>query len=279
MVAVALMWSTAGVVTRHLEFARSFEVTFWRALFTAMSLLLILPWFHVPLSIAQFRAAGRLFWLSATCWSVMFTAFMVALTLTSVGNVLVVMGLGPLLTAMLARVSIGHHTPTRAWLAMVLAACGIAYMFYAQIGHGTIAGTLVALCVPMASAVNWTATQEANARGQTVDMVPAVLAGACMSAAMTLPMAWPLQANAHDMGLLALLGLGQLAVPCALSVHCARVLKAPEVSLLALLEIIFGIALAWIGAGEEPTQPVLFGAVLVVGALTVNELIGWKERV
>ncbi len=40
MVAVTLMWSTAGVVTRHLEFARSFEVTFWRALFTALTLLL-----------------------------------------------------------------------------------------------------------------------------------------------------------------------------------------------------------------------------------------------
>ena len=34
MVAVTLMWSIAGVVTRHLEQARSFEVTFWRSFFT-----------------------------------------------------------------------------------------------------------------------------------------------------------------------------------------------------------------------------------------------------
>jgi hypothetical protein len=38
MVVVALMWSTAGVVTRHLDAARSFEVTFWRALFTRIVL-------------------------------------------------------------------------------------------------------------------------------------------------------------------------------------------------------------------------------------------------
>ena len=43
MVLVALMWSTAGVVTRHLESARSFEVTFWRSFFTVISLLVILP--------------------------------------------------------------------------------------------------------------------------------------------------------------------------------------------------------------------------------------------
>ena len=34
MVAVTLMWSIAGVITRHLEHARSFEVTFWRSFFT-----------------------------------------------------------------------------------------------------------------------------------------------------------------------------------------------------------------------------------------------------
>src|SRR3989344_2162109 len=43
MVAVTLMWSIAGVVTRHLEHAASFEVTFWRSFFTLLSLLVILP--------------------------------------------------------------------------------------------------------------------------------------------------------------------------------------------------------------------------------------------
>ena len=42
MVAAALMWSIAGVVTRHLEAARSFEVTFWRSAFNAVALVLLL---------------------------------------------------------------------------------------------------------------------------------------------------------------------------------------------------------------------------------------------
>ena len=36
MIAVTLMWSIAGVVTRQLEAARSFEVTFWRSAFNAL---------------------------------------------------------------------------------------------------------------------------------------------------------------------------------------------------------------------------------------------------
>jgi len=38
MILVTLMWSTAGIVTRHLEAARSFEVTFWRSAFTMLAL-------------------------------------------------------------------------------------------------------------------------------------------------------------------------------------------------------------------------------------------------
>jgi drug/metabolite transporter (DMT)-like permease len=75
-----------------------------------------------------------------------------------------------------------------------------------------------------------------------------------------------------------LLGLVQLAIPCVLSVLCARVLKAPEMALLGLLEVIFGILLAWLGANEAPTQAVLAGGALVIGALVVNELVGWRQR-
>ncbi|HLL19749.1 MAG TPA: permease, partial [Rubrivivax sp.] len=33
LVACTLMWSIAGVVSRHFEAARGFEVTFWRSAF------------------------------------------------------------------------------------------------------------------------------------------------------------------------------------------------------------------------------------------------------
>jgi drug/metabolite transporter (DMT)-like permease len=78
--------------------------------------------------------------------------------------------------------------------------------------------------------------------------------------------------------LLGLLGVFQLAIPCVLCMVCARVLQAPEISLLQLLEVIFGILLAWLGANEVPGMPVLLGGSVVIGALVVNEWLGLRTK-
>ena len=254
MILVALMWSIAGVLTRQLEAARSFEITFWRSFFTAVSLLVILPFFQGRAVFSKIRDGGAALWVSGVCWSVMFTAFMVALTLTTVANVLITLALGPFMTA-------------------------VAWMYGGQVDfQSQLRGMLVALLVPMAGAINWTVVQSSRSHGKNIDLVPAVLVGAVISSVVTLPLSFPMQATMHDIGLLAVLGLFQLAIPCVLSVWCASILKAPEISLLALLEVIFGILLAWVGAGEIPGPSVLTGGALVVGALVVNELIGWRQR-
>ena len=279
MVAVTLMWSIAGVVTRQLDSARSFEVTFWRSFFTALALLVILPVFQSKDVFRRMLSGGRSLWISGICWCGMFTFFMVALTMTSVATVLLTMSIGPLLTALSARLFIGHKIPRRTWFAIVVAGFGIAYMYASQIGAGvSVLGTLVALCVPISGAANWTVTQHAHAKGQDVDLIPAVLIGAVLSALLTLPLAFPFHASSHDLVLLAGLGVVQLAIPSTLAVLCARVLKAPELSLLGLLEVLFGIFLAWLGANEAPGAQVLVGGALVIGALAVNELIGWRTR-
>ena len=58
---------------------------------------------------------------------------------------------------------------------------------------------------------------------------------------------------------------------------CARALSAPEVALLALLEVIFGVAWAWLGAGEAPSSSVLLGGALVLGALAANEAVALRR--
>ena len=279
MILVTLMWSMAGVVTRQLETARSFEVTFWRSLFTVLSLLLLLPFFQGRVVFSRIRHGGPALWVSGVCWGVMFTAFMVALTLTSVANVLVTLAISPFVTALLARVFIGQRIPARTWLAIALAGVGIAWMYGGQMDlSNQLGGTLVALLVPLAASSNWTLVQYSRLHGQKIDMVPAVLVGAAVSALVTLPLSLPFSASPHDMALLAFLGLFQLAIPCVLSVLCAGVLKAPEVALLALLEVIFGILLAWLGANEVPGASVLTGGTLVIAALLINELIGWRQK-
>lgn len=277
MLGVTLLWSIAGVVMRHLDSARSFEVTFWRSLFTALSLGAYYAFVHGRDTLRLLAAGGRPLWISGVMWSVMFTCFMVALTLTSVANVLVTMSVSPLLTALLARFMLGHAVLPRTWLAILVAGSGIAWMY----GHSVsgdpkqLLGTMVALGVPIAGAINWNTLQRS---GAGVDLLPALLVGALISCAVTLPLALPFQATAHDIGWLAVLGVFQLAIPCALAVKVARRLQAPEMALLALLEIVFGIAWAWIGAGERPGSHVLSGGALVLGTLAVSEALAMRRK-
>ncbi len=278
MVANAAMWSIAGVVTRQLDSAQGFEITFWRSLFTVLSLLVLLPLTQGRAVFRDMRQGGSSLWLSGVCWSVMFTAFMLALTMTTVANVLITMAMGPFFTALVARVVLGQRIDARTAGAIVLAGLGIAWMFGAEVATQGWLGFVVALCVPLAAAVNWTVVQRAAVRGLSVDLAPGVLIGAAISCLVTLPMSMPFQAVASDVAWLALLGLVQLAIPCLLSVACAKVLKAPEVSLLALLEVVFGIFLAWWGAGEEPSSSVLSGGMLVLGALLAHQGLAWRER-
>ena len=274
MVAAALMWSIAGVVTRHLEAARGFELTFWRSAFNALALVVLLSVWRGPAVLwASLRSGGRALWLSGVCWAVMFTAFMLALTLTTVANVLVTMSIGPLLTALGARLALGHRLPARTWGAIAIAAAGIAWM-YGQGVSGSdprhLLGTAVALAVPVAAAVNWTLLQHLKGQDNPPDMLSAVLIGALLSAAVALPLAWPLSASAHDLGLLGLLGVVQLAIPCLMAVAAAKVLSGPESALLSLLEVVFGVLWAWLGAGETPSAAVLGGGALVLAALAGN---------
>jgi len=280
MVLVTLLWSIAGVVTRHLDAARSFEVTFWRSLFTALALAVALTALRGPALWSGLLRSGRVLWASGLCWAVMFTAFMVSLTLTTVANVLVTMAIGPMLTAIFSRVFLGRQLPLRTWLAIVVAGAGISWMFGAEAGNGaSLLGSLVACAVPLAGAANWTLLQRAGESGaQGPDMLPAVLLGALISAAVTLPLAWPLQASRRDLGLLALLGCVQLALPCLLVVRLSRHLPAPEVTLLALLEVVFGVAWAWLWAGERLSSNVLTGGALVLGALVANEAFAPRSR-
>jgi drug/metabolite transporter (DMT)-like permease len=280
MVLATLMWSIAGVVTRLLDAARGFEVTFWRSAANAVALVLLLAAMRGPATLwRSLRSGGRALWLSGLCWCTMYTAFMMALTLTAVANVLVTMALAPLLTALLARVALGHRLAARTWAAIVLAGAGIAWMYGQELlGGRQLLGSVVALAVPVAAAVNWTLIQSLRGKSEAPDMMPAVLIGALLSAAITLPLAWPLTASGRDIGLLSMLGVVQLAIPCLISVAAARALPAPEISLLGLLEVVFGVAWAWLGANEAPTAAVLAGGALVLAALAGNELLALRAR-
>ena len=273
MVLATFLWSIAGVFTRHLDSAKSFEVTFWRSLFCALTLV---AWFIYTRgaagSLAYVRASGRPGLISGLCWAVMFTCFMIALTLTSTANTLIVNALSPLFATILAWGVLKTPIATRTWLAIAAAFAGMVIMFasQAQASGAALFGMAVAFGVPVASAVNIVTLKRSGAH---VDLAPAVLLGALVSCAITLPLSLPFVASGKDVLLLAILGVFQLGIPCVMMVRASAHLSAPEVALLGLLEVLMGPLWSWLGAGETPATSTLIGGAIVLAALVANEIV------
>jgi len=278
MVVAPLLWSTAGVLARQIESAGAFEMAFWRSSFAAAFVFLALLFVQDRRPWRTLRAAGAAGLVSGAMWAVMFTCFIVALTLTTVANVLVVSSLGPLCTALLAWFMLREPIPARSWLAIVAASIGMGAMFGAGFTAGEprhLAGLALALTIPVAGAVNIVVLRRSAAH---LDLMPAVMLGALISAAVTLPFALPFAASGRDLLVLGVLGVFQLGVPCLMLVLVSRTLTAPEIALLALLEVVLGPLWTWLGAGEVPAGSTIAGGAIVLVALAGNEAAALAER-
>jgi drug/metabolite transporter (DMT)-like permease len=272
MIAAPVLWSSAGVVTRHIQRTEPFEQVFWRSLFAfafVFSFLLFKrshPWTAV-------RSAGLPGLASGLMWAIMFTAFLFALSLTTTANALVVMSVSPLLTALFARMFLKDPVPVRTLVASGAAAVGIALMFSTDLS-AHYAGMAVAFLIPVAAAINVVVLRASAAR---LDLVPAVMLGGALSCLIALPFALPFSATGRDVALLAFLGITQLGVPCMLLVIASRSLLAPEIALLSLLEVVLGPLWVWLAVGEEPGGATLVGGSIVLAALVLNEIAAFRR--
>ena len=277
MLMATALWSIAGMVTRQLQTAQGFEITLIRSLFAGLTIIVLWPFLYPDKRLFDALRSGWPLWISGLCWAVMFTCFMISLTMTSVANVLVAQSIGPVVTALISWMWLKRQLPARVWVVTFLAAIGIACMFIldAQALHGKhLLGFLIAFCIPVAAACNWNVVER---YGKGVDFIAAILIGAVISSLVMLPVSMPFKSNGHDLILLAILGIFQLGLPCILCLLAAKHLRAPELSLLGLTEVIFGIALAVIFTDERVGLSTIIGGGLVISVLAINELITLKK--
>jgi len=260
----ATLWSMAGVLTRQLQAAHGFEVTFWRSVFAGLFVAFALLFQLRGKAVAKVKAVGGLGLVSGLMWCVMFCCF--------------VMSTSPLLTAFLAWLILRQRIAARTWLAITAAFVGIVWMFAGslkQINATQLLGMTIAMGVPIAASINVIALKKA---GHGVDLIPAVLLGAVFSAILMLPLMWPSHISMHDLSILAILGFFQLGLPCMMMVQASKTLSAPELGLLGLLEVLLGPIWAWLGAGEVPAQATLAGGAVVLAALVMNELTALRRQ-
>jgi drug/metabolite transporter (DMT)-like permease len=260
----ALAWSSAGVLQRELSVGTATQVA-GRAVFASLALLAFVVVSGRRGLVRPFADMGMAGVAVACCTAVASGTFIVALNHTTVANVLFMQAVAPIAAALIAWVALRESVSRRTAVAMALALGGVGLMVG---GPGASPGLGVALSVVMTVAFALAVVITRHRR--EVSMAPAICLSQVLVLAVAGPFAHPSTFDAHDLTLVALLGVGQMGLGLAFFTVGARLLPAAEVALITLLEVVLGPLWVWIALSERPSTATLAGGAVVVAAVVLQ---------
>jgi drug/metabolite transporter (DMT)-like permease len=245
-------------------------ISFWRAMIAGSGVLVLSLLLQ---GVAGFRAVLRTGWtglLYVVLIGSTAPVFVLAVSNTSVANVVFIFASMPVFAALFSRVFLGEPIQRRMVWTMLAVMAGLGIIAWGS-GSSEIAswkGDLCALYVSAAFAAALTAVR----RLRGVSMVPGVAIAYIGAAILLWFISDPLPVFTRQPALV--LGHGAFigAASCLLALG-PRYISSAEVSLLVLLESVLAPLLVWAVIGEDPGFWALVGGAVVIGALIVSNII------
>jgi drug/metabolite transporter (DMT)-like permease len=266
MVVAALVWSSAGVLQRELSVGVGTQVA-TRAVFAALALLVFVAFSEGRGTVRAFTSMGRAELAVAVLGAVSSGTFITALNYTGVANVVFMQALAPIAAALIAWMFLHESISRRTAVAMVVALAGTALMVG---GPGGIRGLGLALSVVMT--LSFALLVVITRHRREISMAPAICVSQVLLVAVAAPFSDPGGIGAHDLALLAALGVGQIGLGLVFFSLGARLLPAAEVALISLLESVLAPLWVWLVIHERPATTTLVGGVIVIAA------VGYQAR-
>ncbi len=268
------MISPDGLLNRLIS-ADALTITFFRGLFYGFGMLLALAVHYRTRIIAALFGIG---W-PGVCLAVLYfvgnLSFIYSITHTAVANTLFIISTTPLFAALISWWIFKEQVMRRTWIAIFVAAAGIAIIcsgksIMPNAWLGNVAGLFAALTL----ATSFTVVSKNRSR----DLLPSFVFGGFLSALVLFPFVSPAQTSASDLKYLFLMGFVMLPVAASLMFIGPRYISAPEVSLMMLLESIFGPLWVWFALNEHPGNLTLAGGAVVLITLVVHGWLGIREK-
>ncbi len=206
-------------------------------------------------------------------------AYIGALKETNAANVVFILALVPVLTAVFSRIFIKEQIHKFTWLATVVALVGVGIIVSDSLSMGGIWGDFLALVCAACTAAAFTIIR---ASGKNIATSLAV--GSLLSALIALAffdvnianLAKPAFFGVPSWFWVALNGLLVIPLSSALIANGPRFLPSADVSMFFLLETILTPVWIWMLFAEIPSNAVLFGGAIVIVTLVVHSL--WRLR-
>lgn len=269
VVAAGIVWSTGGVLVRLVDGAESATIAFWRALTMGAAVLVALAIRHKGRVAAPFRAIGWRGPVGGFLFAGASTCFIFALGRTTVSNVLFLQSASPFIAAVLGWSILKERIGAATWVAIAVAAGGVALMVYDGLQQSGVLGNFLGIMTGVFFAV-FTVTLRS---GREIDMLPVLCFMSLWAMAAAALIAPTLAVSPHDLVICTALGAGQLALGNALFVMGSRHVPASQIILLTLLEVVLGPVWAWIAVGETPTALSLVGGGVVICAVLLQAVL------
>jgi drug/metabolite transporter (DMT)-like permease len=248
-------------------------VLFWRGFLMSIGLTIIVSITHSNLGLGAFLSIGRGGLLVASLSGGANVCFVLAVTHSDVASVLVILSTGPVIAALLSKFIVKEPMSRHTWAAGVVVMGALALIFYGSLGRGRPLGVFLALASVCLLSASLTVTRVHRA----VDMTPALALSGLIAAGVAAGFALPLAVRAADVVILLVAGLFLVPVAVALLIQGPRLLPAPEVSLVLLLEMVLGTLWVWLFLREAPSREALLSGTVIVATVAIHSVIQWRQ--
>ena len=192
-------------------------------------------------------------------------AFIVAVTRSTVSNVVVIVAGAPLMAAIAAAVLLGERPRPEVRTALALTSVGLAAVMSGSLGTSRIDGDLLAVAAIVFFALSIVAWR----RHPNLDRPATLAVGSLLMAVGTV---WMVEWSALDLrALLAGAAMGLVANPAGRMLYSSapRFAPAAEVAIFAPVETVAATVWAWLAFAEAPSARTAIGGAIVIASVLV----------
>ena len=258
--------SRGGFIIRSFEQASVWQILFLRSFFFLLGLIVFLLIVYKKNTLKKIKTSGLPALLGGFVLSFSFIAFVVAMSNTTVANVVFIISTQTMFLALFGFIYLKEKVSLIGSLSIFLAMSGILVMVGDSVSSGSLFGNLVALAIP----INFAVLVMIIRKYKNLDMVPAIFYSGIFSCLYGLILSESFSFTFHDIFMGFLLGVPQLALGFICITIGSRSTPSATIGLLMLSETLFAPIWVWIFLGEIPPLSVFIGGLVIILAIILK---------
>ena len=258
--------SWGGFIIRSFEEASIWQILFLRSFFFLLALIAFLLVTYKKNTFNIIKESGLPGLLGGFVLSFSFVAFVVAMSNTTVANVVFIISTQTMFLAIFGYFYLKEKVSLIGLISIFIAKSGIIIMVGDSISGGSLFGNIVALAIP----INFAILVMIIRKNTKVDMVPAIFYSGIFSLIYGFFLAESFEFTKHDLWMGFLLGVPQLAVSFICITIGSRTVESATVGILMLMETLCAPLWVWLFLNEIPPISVFIGGAVIISAIILK---------